>query len=167
MPAHDELASALLECLRDVSSLLEHALTVAYQQQNALTRSDAEEITLACISQEDILRRIAQADERAASVAAKIAEAAGLGAAASTEAIAEAAGAPYTSHINRELDRVSALARSVRDAHDINSHLLRNGLEIITSCLRIVVREPEPVVYSKTASFAGSGSGVLTLDSRV
>lgn len=168
MPARKDLSEALIDCLKDVESSLEHALTVAFQQQDALTRSDAEAITLASVSQEDILRKVVQADERAAAVAGKIAEENGLDAATTdTQAIAQAAGSPYETLIARELARVSELAQKVRDANEINSRLLRNGLEVITSCLRIVVREPEPVVYARNASFGGAGNGVLALDSRV
>jgi flagellar biosynthesis/type III secretory pathway chaperone len=168
MPAMEELAGALLECLRDVSSLLEHGASVAMRQRDALTQSDAEAIAVACASQEEVLRRLAQADERAAAIAARLAEAGGLDAAtADTESIIQAAGDPYASLMARELTHISELARRVRDANEVNSMLLRNGLEIITSCLRIVASEPEPTVYSKGASFAGSGTGVLSLDSRV
>ena len=168
MPAPEELSGALIECLRDVSALLEHGHSVALRQRDALTQSDAEAIAMTCASQDEILRRIAQADERAAAIAAGIAEASGLDAdEADTESITQAAGAPHAQQITRELAHISELARRVRDANEINSRLLHNGLDVITSCLRIVASEPEPTVYSKGASFAGSGTVVLSLDSRV
>lgn len=168
MPAMEELAGALLDCLRDVSALLEHGNSVALRQRDALTQSDAEAIAITCASQEEVLRRLAQADERAAAVAARIAEANGLDPATTdTESITQAAGEPYASQMSRELAHISQLAGTVRDANQVNSMLLRNGLEVITSCLRIVASEPEPTVYSKCASFAGVGTGVLSLDSRV
>jgi hypothetical protein len=168
MPVREDLGGALLECLKDVTSLLEHAHSAALRQQDALVSSDAEAIALACASQEEILRRIAQADERAAAVAARITEEAGLDAStANAEAIGAAAGAPHGDAIARELKRVPKVAQRVRDANDVNCRLITSGLDVITSCLRIVVREPEPAVYSRYASLAGVGSGVLSLDSRV
>jgi hypothetical protein len=168
MPAHEDLSGALLECLRDVSSLLEHAQSTAARQQEALVNNDAEAVAITSASQEDVLRRIAQADERAAAVAAGIAEQTGLDIeTADVEAIAEAAGGPYAVLIERELARIRELARRVRDANELNSKLIANGLDVITSCLRIVAREPEPTVYSASASRAGSENWALSLDLRV
>lgn len=168
MSERAESAKALLECLRDVSSLLDQAQDAAVRQQEALVQGDADVIATTCVAQDDIMRRVAQTDERAASVAAKIAEQAGLDSAtAGAEAIAKATGDPYTTMIEREMGRISELSRTVQETNEVNSRLLRNGLEVISSCLRIIVREPEPVVYSQKASLAGPGSGVLSLDSRV
>ena len=168
MPARDELAAALLECLRDVRALLEHSYSIALQQQDALTQSDAEAIALACVSQDDILRRINQADERAAAISEKIIEETGLKIeAADAKAMIEVVGARYGTLIARELNLIPEIARQVREANEVNSVLLSNGLDIITSCLRIVAREPEPTVYSKDANFMGSGHTALSLDSRV
>ncbi len=168
MPARTELADALVECLEEVASSLETALTVAFQQRDALVSNDTEAVTQASTAQQDILRRVAQADERAAAVAGMIAEESGLNAAkASTDDIAKAAGPVYQKRISRELGRVSDMAQKLRDANETNTHLLRNGLDVVTSCLKIIVRQPEPVVYSKSASFGASGGGVLALDSRV
>lgn len=168
MATREELGRALLECLTDVSSLLEHAKTTAARQQEALVRSDAEEVAVTCLAQEEVLRRITQADERAAAIAAEIADGSGLDVdTADTSAIAQAAGKPYTTQIERELAHISELAQQVRDAHEINSRLIANGLDVITSCLRIVAREPEPVVYSAAASFAGADNMALSLDWRV
>ena len=168
MSAHEELAGALLECLRDISSLLDHAHSTAARQQEALVNSDTEAVAITSASQEDVLRRIAQADERAAAVAAGIAEQAGLDIeTADAKAIAEAAGGPYAVLIERELARIPELARRVRDANELNSKLIANGLDVITSCLRIVACEPEPTVYSAGASYTGSENWALSLDSRV
>jgi len=168
MVTREELGAALLECLRDVSSLLEHAQSAAARQQEALVRGDAEEIALTCLSQEEILRRIAQADERAAAIATEIINEAGLNVETTdAAAIAQAAGRPYAASIDRELARISELAQRVRNTNEINSRLIANGLDVITSCLRIVAREPEPVVYSAGASLAGADNMALSLDWRV
>lgn len=168
MTTREELSIALLECLKEVSSLLENAHSAALRQQDALSQSDAEEIAVTCALQDEILRKIAQADERAAAVVEKIAEETGLQIeAADSKAIIDAVGPTYGMLISRELKRIPESARRVRDANEVNSILISNGLDIITSCLRIVAREPEPTVYSKDASFTGSGNAVLSLDSRV
>lgn len=168
MPARDELASALLECLREVNSLLESSYSTALRQRDALVSNDAEAIAITCVSQDEILRRVVQADERAAAVSAQIGEEAGLDIeTADASTISAALEAPYEALVSRELGRISDIAQRVRDANEINSTLINNGLEVITSCLRIVAREPEPIVYSNNASFAGSGNTALSLDSRV
>lgn len=168
MPDREELGSALLDCLREVSELLEYAHRTAMLQQDALTRSDAEAIAICCISQDDILRRIGQTDQRAAALAARIAEEAGLDPeSANTEDIARAAGDPYAGMIVYELTRIPDIAQRVRDANEVNSQLLKNGLDIITSCLRMAACESEPTTYSKDACMAGSRGTILSLDSRV
>ncbi len=97
MPARDELSGALLECLRDVSSLARtRPRDRGLDSRTRCHASDAEEIAATCLSQEEVLRKIAQADERAAAVAAGIAEQNGLDVeTADAAAIAQAAGAPY------------------------------------------------------------------------
>jgi len=166
MPSREELASALAECLREVGSLLEHAHMVALQQQDALIKNDAEALTASCAAQEEVVRMITQTDQRAAALADQIAEDAGLGEADVTpEAIAEAAGVPYSVVILRELTRIPDLAQRVREANEINSHLLRNGLEIIASCLRIVAGESEPSTYSKDASKPSAPGSAISLNS--
>lgn len=168
MTARTELADALVECLAEVTSSLETALAVSLQQRDALVDNDTDAVATASVSQQDILRKIAQADERAAAVATMIAEETGLDAAkADTSEIAKATGPVHEARISREINRTSDLARKLRDANETNAHLLRNGLEVIASCLKIIVRRPEPVVYSRSASLGASGGGILALDSRV
>jgi hypothetical protein len=168
MPAHEQLGGALLECLQDVSSLLELAHSTAARQKLALADSDAETISATSASQEEVLRRIVQADERAAALAARIADQAGLDIeTANPRDIAQAAGAPYAALIEHELGRMPELAERVRDANEVNSKLIANGLDVIASCLRIVAREPEPTVYCRSAGLAGSHNWALSLDSRV
>lgn len=168
MATREELGSALLECLRDVSSLLERAQTAAARQQEALIRGDVEEIARTCLTQEDVLRKITQADERAAAIAAEIIEVAGLHIDSTDEAaIAQAAGSLYATPIERELALICELAQRIRNTNEINSTLIANGLDVVTSCLRIVAREPEPVVYSAAASLTEADRTALSLDWRV
>ncbi len=168
MATHEELGSALIECLKDVSSLLEHAVATAILQKDALVKNDAATVASTNASQEEVMRRVSQADQRAAAVAAKIAEEAGLDSAtADADAVAKAAGHPYTALIKHELARIPELAQRVRDNNEINSRLIANGLGVITSCLRLVAREPEPMVYSAHASYTQSNTWALSLNSRV
>lgn len=167
MPAIEELSEALLECLKEVSALLDHGVTAANAQQDALVRSDAEDIALTCNSYYEVMRRLAQADERAAAVAERIAEAVGVDCKGDMESVMAALGSIYKPLMAAELSRISALAQRLKDANETNSTLLRNGLDIITTCLRIVAQEPEPAVYSNKANLAGAGANTLSLDSRV
>jgi len=168
MPAHAELAGALLECLKDVGSLLEHAHATALQQRDALVQNDLDTVASTSSSQDEVLRRVAQADERAAAIAAQIADAAGVDiGTAGPDAIVEIVGEPYALHLRHELARIPGLSQQVRDVNETNSKLIGNGLDVITTCLRIVSRESEPTVYSQTASRAGAGNSALSLDSRV
>ena len=167
MPAIEELSEALLECLKEVSALLDHGVTVAGSQQDALVRNDAEDIVLTCNSYYEVLRRLAQADERAAAVAERIAESVGIDARRDMESVLEVLDSMYKPLMAAELSRICALARRLKDANEANSTLLRNGLESITTCLRIVAQEPEPSVYSNKANLAGAGANTLSLDSRV
>ena len=168
MRAIEELSDALLECLKDVSDLLDRGIAVADTQRDALISNDAEAIAISCTSYQEILRRLAQADERAAAVAAKMAEASGRADEnINVESIIDDVDTPYAPLMSAELMRISELAKRLKDANEMNSALLNNGLEIIASCLRIVAQEPEPTVYSKQAAFSGSASNTLSLDWRV
>ncbi|MGI6296767.1 MAG: flagellar export chaperone FlgN [Armatimonadota bacterium] len=167
MPAIEELSEALLECLKEVSALLDHGVSVADAQQDALVRNDAEDIVLTSNSYYEVLRRLAQADERAAAVAERIAEAVGIDNKGDMESVLEALDSMYKPLMAAELSRISALAQRLKDANETNSTLLRNGMEIITTCLRIVAQEPEPAVYSNKANLAGANANTLSLDWRV
>ncbi|NLN75973.1 MAG: flagellar protein FlgN [Armatimonadetes bacterium] len=167
MPALEELTDALLECLREVSDLLDQGITIADAQREALIASDAEKIAVTCTSYQEILRRLAQTDERAAAIAARIADENGIEGEVDVESVADTVDSSFSPLISAELVRISALAVRLREANDINSTLLSNGLDIITTCLRIVANDPEPTVYSSQASMAGSSVNILSLDSRV
>lgn len=168
MSSREELGNALLECLRDVASLLEHAHAVALQEQDALVANDAEAIALSCASQDEVLRRVVEADQRAAAVAEQLAEAAGLDLDSGDHvAIAEAAALPCADLIAGELARISDAAQKVQDANKANAALLENGLDIVTSCLRAVACEADPVTYSKDASHSTVDGSILSLDSIV
>ena len=168
MSSREELGNALLGCLQDVASLLEHAHTVAIEEQEALIANDAEAIAACCTSQDEVLRRIMEADQRAAAVAEQLADAAGL----DTESgdslgVAAATGLECADSIAMELARISDAAQRVQDTSKANAALLENGLDVVTSCLRAVACDTEPITYSKDASHSTVVGSVLTLDSKV
>ena len=171
MALNTELGDALVDCLQEVSGLLRHAHNVAIEQQAALVNNDAEAITLTCRAQEEVLRRIIETDQRAAAVADVLSDSCGLNIEeADGDALAKALGFPYSEIIPREMDTVSALAKSVKDANEINSQLLKNGMEIITGCIRTLVADNQPKTYSKSAEFGESDQSTgltLRLDSKV
>src|SRR5690242_16529602 len=107
MSSRNDLGNALLECLKEVSSLLNCAHSAALKQQKALVDNDAENITLSCAAQEEVLRRVSEADQRAAAIATQLAELDGLDSdTADTDAIAQAAGFPYSDLIRQEMGRI-------------------------------------------------------------
>jgi hypothetical protein len=165
MSSREDLGKALVECLREVSTLLEHAHGVALKQQKALTDNDAEAIVLTSRAQEEVLRRIGEADQRAAAVAIELADAAGIDVeTADTQAIAQAAGFPYTMMVERELNKISETAKRVERENEVNGVLLKNGLDIIVTCLRTVANDPGPASYSRDASMAEPRANILSLD---
>lgn len=162
----NELADVLLECLSDVSSLLEKANAVTLKQRDALVENDAEAITATCKAHEEILRRVGEADRRAASASSEIALQAGLGPDADVDTIAASLGFPCADMIQRELDRISHLSSNLRKEHEINHRLLQNGLDIIACCLRSIACEQKPNSYSNSAGMSESQASVLSLDLR-
>lgn len=165
MPTREELGNALLDCLRDVSALLDHAHAVAVEEREALVRNDAEAIASSCVAQEEVMRRIAEADQRAAAVAERLAEDAGLDPdTADHDAIADAAGPTLASRIRQELFGISLAAEEISRVNEANSRLLSNGLEIIATCLRTVAPDESPVVYANDAQLQQRGGTTLGLD---
>jgi hypothetical protein len=164
-----EYGEALVGCLKEVSSLLTHAHGVSLKQRDALVAKDAEGITVTCAAHDEILRRIGEADQRAADVASELAKSAGLDPEnADKDELANAAGYPYSGLIKSEMESISSLAEKVHKANEINQHLISNGLDIITCCLRTIADDPGPSSYSKDANLASSSqSQVLSLDLRV
>lgn len=163
----EEISRSLLECLNEVVSLLEHGKNVALKQQKALVDNDAEMIVLTARAQEEVLRRINESDQRAASLGSELLKAAGISdETADSDRIAAAAGHPYTDHIKREMDRVSELAEQMKSENDVCKALLRNGIEIIACCLRTLANDPGPNAYGPSASMSEPQAAVLSLDSR-
>lgn len=159
-----DLADTLLECLSDVAALLDKARAITLKQREALVDNDAEAITATTRAHEEILRRVGEADYRAASAASEIAAQAGLGTDADTDAIAGSLGFPYADLIRREMDRISVLSSKLREEHEINHKLLRNGLDIIACCLRSIACEQKPNSYSSSAGMRECQASVLSLD---
>lgn len=155
----------LLDCLKEISALLDSAYKVSLQEQESLVNNDAEQLTLSCRSQEEILRRITEADQRASAVTERLANETGLDlAGANASAVAEAAGFPYTELIKQETSRISAAAEKVRGINEINAQLLRNGLDIIASCLRVLAVDNGPGTYSRNAGIIESRPYILSLN---
>lgn len=167
MASREELGRSLLECLKDVSLLLRHAQTVAVEEQKALVENDAEAIVRCCRAQDEIIRRTAESDRRAAELAERLAAFAGLDAdTADAAALAEAAGYPYDHLIRSEMDTISHLSRKVHEANEINHKLLENGLDIIACCLRTLACDSGTGSYSKDAALSEAQPCVISLDRR-
>lgn len=169
MMNREETGSALVECLNEVASLLEYSHTIAIREQNALVQNDAEEITICTKTQDEVLRRIVESDQRAAALNTKLAEITGIDLEqADTDTIAEAAGYPYTAIIKQTLEKISGAAEKIKRQNIINRQLLKNGLEIIACSLRMVACDNTPNAYSKNAHMTEPGQAlVLSLDRRV
>lgn len=167
MPARNELAQSILDCLAEIAGLLERAGYSAMQQRDALTANDAEMITVSTRDQEEILRRIAECDQRAAAVAGEFASKLGLEVENVTvNDITDAAGHIFAGLIKERLAIISDLAAQVRQANEVNRQLLENGLDIIVTCLRTVASEPTPNAYSSNGQPAQAQTCVLSLDSK-
>lgn len=167
MASVSELGEALLGCLREVSGLLTAAQAAAEEERAALVNNDTEALLRSCKAQEEALRRISEADQRAADIATKIAEGTSLDPdATSPVAIAEAAGPPFDRLIPEEMGRVARRAEQLKAAHEVNKKLLNNGLEIVASCLRILANDAPAPAYSGDAALLGSQPQIISLDSK-
>lgn len=166
MPTRDELGSVLLSCVREVRALLDHAHNVAMEEQGALLANDAEAIASSCVAQEEVMLKIAQADQKAAAAAERLAELDGNDSAdTSSVEIARAAGPEHGPLLVEELHQVSQAAARVREINGMNSRLLSNGLEIIATCLQTVASDAQPLTYLDDANMASGRGMVLSLDS--
>lgn len=162
-----DISKSLIDCLQEVSSLLEHAKDIATKQQNALVKNDAEMIVLTTRAQEGVLRRVNEADQRAAAIGIQLLEAVELDTEnADSETIANAAGHPYSDLIKLEMKRISELSADVKMENEICAALLKNGLDIIVCCLRTLANDPGPNAYGPSASMSEQKAVVLSLDRR-
>lgn len=167
MRNRNEIASSLVECLKEVRALLSHAHSVALNQQEALVKNDAEAITATYKAHEEVLRRIGEADQRAASLATEMANADNIDLeTAGAGKIVEIAGELYGPQIEHELERIATLAKQVKSANEVNRMLLENGLDIIACCLRTVAQDNGPTGYSQNASVKNAEPCILSLDKR-
>ena len=165
MPSRTDLGKLLHECLQDIASLLEQGRVAAVEQQRALVANDAEALARTCTAQEEIVRRIADCDQAAADAAAQLSELAGLDPeTVDADSVAEAAGPQHAGAITSEIERIGALARALQNEHEINRHLLENGLEIIACCLRTLAADSGPNSYSQDAEILEIHPFVLSLD---
>ena len=167
MRTKEQLANSLMECLREVSALLEHAHSVALKQQSGLVNNDAEIITQTCKMQEEILRHISDSDQRAANIAEDLIKLTGIDPeSANTETIADAVGFPYSDIIKQQTASITKLAAKVQEANEINAVLLKNGLEIIACCLKTLATDSSPIAYNNSALISGVQPQILSLDLR-
>jgi hypothetical protein len=98
-------------------------------------------------------------------VTAQLAEETGMDlSGANADAVAEAAGFPYTNLIRNETKLIAQSAEKVREANEINAQLLRNGLDIIACCLRTLATDMGPGVYSRNAGLNESRPYILSLN---
>ena len=163
----DELGNSLVESLREIRSLMEYSHSAAMNQQKSLVSGDAEGIVLATKAQEEVLRRVGEADQRAAAISKQLTFEAGIDAeSAAPESVAQAVGSPYSEMITAETRQISSLAAMVQEANEANRMLLQNGLDIVTECLRAVASAPS-TTYSDTGAMPDAPSGVLSLDRKV
>jgi hypothetical protein len=161
----NDAGQALFDCLTEISALLDSARRIAANETDALVRNDAEALTLSCKAQEEILRRICEADRRASAVTEQLAEMADVDFDnADSDAIARAAGYPYSELIINETKRISLLAEAVQEANIVNRQLLQNGLEIIACCIRSLATEPAVSLYSRSAGMQESRPYILSVD---
>jgi hypothetical protein len=163
-----EPGESLAGCLKEVSSLLAHAHTITLKQRQALVASDPEGISVTCRAHEEILRRIAEADQRAAALASDLAAGTGLDPNnTDPHALASAAGLPYSLTIETQMTEISSLAEKMRRANEINRKLLANGLDIITGSIRAIANDPGPSAYSKDAHISSGQTMIMSLDTLV
>jgi hypothetical protein len=164
---HEELGNSLVECLHEIRSLMEYSHSAAMNQQKSLVSNDAEGIVLATKAQEEVLRRVGEADQRAAAISKQLALEAGLDPEnVGTEMIGQAAGSPYSEMITAETRQIASLAAMVQRANEVNRVLLQNGLDIVTECLRAVAVAPS-TTYSVTGVVPDNPASVLSLDRKV
>lgn len=168
MPTHDELGEGLINCLKDISSLLERAYKIAMQERDALVKNDPKAVTRCCGAQDEIMRRISEADQRTAGLAAELAQKCGTDASAMTAAgVTELAGHPYNKLIKSELATIANASKKVATVNEINRKLLENGLSIVACCLRTLACNNKPSSYSKEAALSAAGAATLSLDRKV
>jgi hypothetical protein len=167
MASVSELGEGLLGCLREVSGLLVAAHAAADEERTALVDNDTESLLRSCRAQDEALRRITEADQRAAELATRIAEGSNMDPdAAGPSAIAEAAGPPFDRLIPEEMGRIARRAEQLKSAHEVNKKLLNNGLEIVASCLRMLANDAPAPAYSGDAALLGSQPQIISLDSK-
>lgn len=167
MPTREELGAALHGCLSEVHSLLDGALKAAMEQRDALLNNDVEALVRTCRVQEEMLRRIAECDQRAADAATELAGFAGLDTdSIDTTSIGRAAGEQHEALIQSDLQGISETAERLREANEINKHLLSNGLDIVANCLRLLAKDNGPSSYSSGAEITETKPCILSLDTK-
>lgn len=163
--SYQDTGQSLLDCLKEISALLEGAYKISLKEQESLVNNDAEKLTISCKAQEEILRRIYEADQRASAISERLAQETGLDLqGANVGAVAEAAGFPYRDLIQQETIRISKTAAQVHEVNQVNAQLLQNGLDIIACCLRTLAMDTGPGTYSKDAGLTEGKPYILSLN---
>lgn len=167
MLKRSDIADMLLVSLRDTSLLLRRAHAAAVEQQSALVKNDVEGLVRTCRLQEELLKRIAECDRKAADAATELAVSAGLDPdAIDVQAIGQAVAPDTAEELRTELATISEVAAQLQEANEINHKLLSNGLEIIASCLRTIACDTGPNPYSKDAGLTEGEPCILSLDTK-
>lgn len=162
-----ETGEGLLTCLREVSGLLRAAHAAAQEEQQALVANDADRLARSCRTQDEILRRIAEVDQRAAELATRMAEALNMDfESVQANEIARGAGPPLDSLIPSEIESIANLAVQVKESHEVIARLLGNGLEVVSSCLRSLACESSPPSYSESAAYMKSQPQIISVDNK-
>ena len=167
MLKRSDIAGMLLESLRDTNSLLRRAHAAAVEQQGALVKNDVEALVRTCRLQEELLKRIAECDRKAADAATELAISAGLDPdTIDVNAIGQLIAPDAAEELQSELAAISVAAAELQEANEINHKLLSNGLEIIACCLRTIACDTGPAPYSKEAGITESEPCILSLDTK-
>ncbi len=168
MVPKEALAKSLVDSLSEVADLLSRAKGVAEKQQQALVDNDAGVITASYKAQEEILRRIAESDSRAAASAERLAKGAGFDPDQVTrDQLGQIMGEPYASEMHECAGIIARLAAEVKEVHEMNKNLLRNGLEIVTCCMQALATGPATSGYAKDASVQKGQPYIISLDRKV
>ncbi|MDH7602771.1 MAG: flagellar export chaperone FlgN [Armatimonadota bacterium] len=170
MVAKTDLAKNLLQCLRDISSLLDKANVQARMEQDALVANDPAALVATCRAQDDILQRIIELDRLAGDITAALLGEGDSGKDPSGEHSAQVwqyLPESYSALVEEEINRINRLAKQLQEQHEINRILIQNGLEIVACCLRTLASDPGPSAYSPAGSVSESTPIVLSLDRKV
>ncbi len=170
MVSKANLAKNLLQCLKDISDLLDKANVQARLEQEALIANDPAGLIATCKAQDEILQRIVELDKLAGEITIALCDE-GCETDTSSSDRAEQAlqylPESYNALVHEEIGRIRDLAKRLQEQHDINRTLIQNGLEIIACCLRTLANDTGTSSYSPAGSVSEAAPIVLSLDRKV